>query len=275
MLSVLIPASNEERYIGACLAALLASDDPGRPVAIVVAANACRDRTVAVARGFADKAAARGWRLAVLDIAEPGKPNALDRADDAAGPGGIRVYLDADVVVSPPLLGQLATALDRPGAAWASGRLEIAPAESWATRAYARIWARLPFMTDTVPGAGLFAVNEAGRARWGAFPQIISDDTFVRLSFAPEERLGVPAPYTWPLVEGFKALVRVRRRQDAGVAEVAARFPALPAHDDTPRPGAGRIARLALGDPVGFAVYAAVAAAVRLGRGTGDWARGR
>ncbi len=31
----------------------------------------------------------------------------------------------------------------------------------------------------------------------------------------------MPARYDWPMIEGFAPLVRVRRRQDAGVAEVA------------------------------------------------------
>ena len=41
--------------------------------------------------------------------------------------------------------------------------------EGSATRRFflaAAIWVRLPFMTDGVPGAGLFAVNASGRARW-------------------------------------------------------------------------------------------------------------
>ena len=151
--------------------------------------------------GFADRFAAKGWRLEVLDIAEGGKPNALNLAD-AQAVGDMRVYLDADVVMSPPLLEQLAQVLTRDDPAYASGKMVVAPAESWITRAYGRIWTRLPFMAEGVPGAGLFAVNAAGRARWGEFPPIISDDTFVRLQFTPGERIGVEAPYSWPLPEG-------------------------------------------------------------------------
>ncbi|MEL6218829.1 MAG: hypothetical protein AAFR79_10235, partial [Pseudomonadota bacterium] len=36
-----------------------------------------------LARGYAAEAEARGWRLEVLDIAEGGKPNALNRGDAA------------------------------------------------------------------------------------------------------------------------------------------------------------------------------------------------
>ena len=200
MISIVIPANNEERYIGACLDGLVAQDTD-RAAQVIVAANACRDGTVEIARGFADRFIAKGWRLEVLDIAQGGKPNALNLAD-AKAVGDMRVYLDADVVMSPPLLEQLAQVLTRDDPAYASGKMVVAPAESWITRAYGRIWTRLPFMAEGVPGAGLFAVNAAGRARWGEFPPIISDDTFVRLQFTPGERIGVEAPYSWPLPEG-------------------------------------------------------------------------
>ncbi len=275
MLSVIIPANNEAAYIGPCLDALLASDAETSPVEILVVANACADATVARARARAAAAARRGWRLEVIDLEKGGKLNALN-VGDATATGGIRAYLDADVTVSPALIAGIAAALDRPDAAYASGKPEIPRARSWATRAYARIWRRLPFMTDGVPGCGLFAVNAAGRARWGEFPDIIADDVFVRLSFAPHERIGVAAPYQFPLIDGFRRLVRVRRRQNLGVAEVARLYPDLVRNEDKPPLGASGLLRLAAGDPVGFCVYCAVALAVRLpARAPSGWARGR
>ncbi len=271
-ISILIPANNEQGYIGPCLEALLAQKTD-RAARVIVAANACTDETVPIARGYAARFADRGWQLQILDIEEGGKPNALNRAD-AAAEGEMRVYLDADVEMSPPLLEQLARALDRPDPAYASGRMAVSRAQSWITRAYGRIWTRLPFMTEGVPGAGLFAVNGPGRARWGDFPQIISDDTFVRLHFTPEERIGVPATYSWPLVEGFVALVRVRRRQDAGVAELDRLYPGILDNEGKAPLTPGRLVRLALSDPMGFAVYIAVSLAVR-GKRDSDWTRGR
>ncbi len=77
------------------------------------------------------------------------------------------------------------------------------------------------------------------------------------------------------MVEGFGALVRVRRRQDAGVRELAALFPGLPAREGKPRLGAGGLLALALRDPAGLAAYAAVALAVRLQPGGSAFTRGR
>lgn len=274
MLNIVIPANNEEALIGRCLSALLDSESP-RQVRIIVVANGCKDRTAEVARGFAARAAARGWTLEVVELAKGHKPSALNAGDAACGDGP-RAYLDADVVVGPDLVDQIAAVLDLPEPAYTSGQVRIARAESAVSRAYARIWAKVPFMVTGVPGCGLFAVNPAGRARWGDFPDLISDDTFVRLQFRPEERHLVPATYDWPVVEGLAALVRVRRRQEAGVAELRRVQPDLFANDDKPVFGPGRMLMLALRDPVGFAVYAGVGAWAKLTRGrAAGWSRGR
>ncbi|MBV6635253.1 MAG: glycosyltransferase [Mameliella sp.] len=278
--SIILPASNEAALIGGCLEALLASDGPGdhgpgdHGVEVIVVANGCRDDTAGLARAFAARMAARGWNLEVIERPAGGKPGALN-AGDAAASGAIRIYLDADVTVTPDLLTQLVTALDVDAPRYASGRVEIA-AEGAISRAYARIWRRVPFMRDVVPGCGLFAVNAAGRARWGAFPEIISDDIYVRLQFRPRERQGVPAPYRWPIAEGWGNLVKVRRRQNAGVDEIAALYPGLTRNDDKPGFPLSEKLGLALRDPLGFAVYAGVALAVRLTpRARQDWSRGR
>ena len=273
MLSVILPASNEEAYIGACLTALFASHPVPGGAEVIVVANGCRDATAERARAMAGTAQKAGWGFQVLDLAQGGKPGALN-AGDAAANGTARAYLDADVIVSPAVMAQLARALeiDRPRYVGATPR--IPPAKSAVTRAYARFWQRLPFAQSVAPGYGLFAVTAKGRTRWRAFPAIISDDTFVRLQFTPEERVQVEAGYDWPMIEGFAALTRVRRRQDAGVAEIERLYPGLMAREGKARLTKSALARLALQDPAGFATYAAVSLAVRFGKSAG-WTRGR
>jgi len=275
LISVILPAHNEAEYLGDCLTALLASEPGNWRAEVIVAANACTDQTVSVAQGFANQIEALGWGFKVTETATPGKLNAFNEGEAMAS-GTLFAYLDADVQVSPPLMGQIVGVLHGSAPAYASGRPVVAPARSALTRAYARFWQRLPFVTEGVPGFGLFAVNAAGRKRWDAFPDIISDDTFVRLCFAPDERHLLPATYSWPMIEGLRNLVRVRRRQDAGVTEIARQFPELLKNDDTSRPGVGELAGMGLRDPLGFAAYALVKLAVKTpyAAGTG-WVRGR
>ncbi|RDW13601.1 glycosyltransferase [Paracoccus thiocyanatus] len=271
--TIILPAHDEADYIGPCLDHVLAQDHCG-PLDLILVANGCRDDTAARARAHAPAFAARGWRLRVEELAQGGKIGALNHGDGCAGPG-VRLYLDADIRMGPRLLSGIMRALDLSQPRYAGGRLVVAPARSAVSRAYARFWQKLPFVAQGVTGAGLFAVNQAGRARWGAFPDVISDDSFARLQFTEAERILVDEPYEWPLAEGFSRLVRVRRRQDAGVAQIARLYPHLPPRQGHVRPGKAELGRLAAADPLGFAAYATVAAAVRLGRNRQEWARGR
>lgn len=269
--SVILPAHDEADYIGSCLEALLASRHVRLDV--IVVANACSDATAKIARSFSDIGQNK---VTVIETEEAGKLNALNLGD-AEAEHALRIYLDADVIVSPDLVAQLCAALRVDGPRYASGTPRISAAQSWVTRRYAGFWTTLPFVTEGVPGFGIFAMNREMRQRWGHWPDIISDDTFARLQALPEERVRVRATYSWPMIEGFRSLVRVRRRQNAGVEQIARTYPALVAHDDTPAPSAtGLIGRL-VRDPLGFAVYATVALAVKspLFRTSDRWARGR
>ncbi|MDO5612142.1 MAG: glycosyltransferase [Paracoccus sp. (in: a-proteobacteria)] len=274
-LTVIIPASNEQDYIDPCLAALLAQDQAAGRVQVIVAANACKDATEDKVRGWTGRFADRGWDLRLLSIPEPGKVNALNRAEAVADPAAPRVFLDADVICEPALLGQLRDALAVPQPRYATGTLQVAPARTGTTRRYARIWTELPFVKGGAVGAGLFAINAAGRARWGAFPDIISDDTFVRLNFTPDERVEVPARYIWPMIEGFGPLVRVRRRQDAGVTQLAKHWPDLLQNEGKASVTPGLLMRLGLTRPASMLTYLAVHFATRMDRGDGGWSRGR
>ncbi|MBT8153956.1 glycosyltransferase [Epibacterium ulvae] len=274
-LSVLIPAHNEAGEIGACLAAVFASDPlpDGVQGEVLVLANGCTDATAELARSTTPPA---GWDISVLEITEGGKLNALNQGD-AQAQGKVLVYLDADVRVSPSLLPQIYGVLSQEGAGYASGQPQVLGGASAFSRAYGRLWQRLPFVVHGVPGFGLFAMNRQGRARWNTWPQIIADDTYARLMFTTNERHKVAAPYEWPLVQGFRNLVRVRRRQNDGVREIEQLYPDLLENEDKFAPRKSAVLRLFLTDPVGFLTYALVTLAVKspLFRSKTRWTRGR
>ncbi len=274
ILSVIIAARNEESYIGDCLQSLLDQDDSAGPVEVILAANACTDDTAGVAASYRPAFEARGWSLNILDVPTPGKVNALNAAD-SAGNGMALVFLDADVRLDAEILGQLRQVLETDTPRYATGTLEVAPAKTWFTRHYARFWTQLPFVQGGTVGAGLFAVNRAGRGRWDLFPDIISDDTYVRLLFTPDERIEVPAHYHWPMVEGFANLVKVRRRQDAGVRESHRLYPDLPGNEGKAGVTRSDLSRLFVRMPISFLVYASVHIAVRLRSDNTGWSRGR
>ena len=276
-LSIILPANDEAAHIALCLEAVLGSDPLERdaPVQIVVVPNGCRDETAQIARSFESVANTRGWMLDVIELSEGSKVAALNAGDRAAKAPSL-AYLDADVIVSPALLAQTACALSSDTPRYVSGEVRLSDTRNLVTRAYGLFYLQTPFMKQTAPGCGFFAMNRIGRARWANWPAIISDDTFARLNFAPNERQQVDAPYDWPLVEGMRNLVRVRRRQNAGVDEIAHRFPALIKNDAKSRFSLTAVLRAALRHPLGFCVYGIVALSVRLkpARNNG-WDRGR
>lgn len=269
--SVIVPANNEEGYIKRCLQSLLNQDNTCDHVEVVVSANACTDNTEEQARAFCPKFADRGWDLKVISSTEPGKIGAISRGEVAAK-APILAYLDADVTCDAELLGQLAEALDTNLARYASGTFALMPAQNLISRIYGKFWAELPFLNSTAVGIGLYAVNKAGRSRWSNFPEIISDDTFVRLMFKPEERLQVSARYHWPLAEGFSRLVRVRIRQNKGVSELKLLYPKIFENEDKPTKS---IMKLVIRKPLAFLVYAAVQLTVSVSKKDVNWNRGR
>jgi glycosyltransferase involved in cell wall biosynthesis len=273
--SVIIAANNEEDYIGACLDALLAQETPAGVLDVIVVANACTDRTEDIVEDAVALFRERGWELRCLHRLAPGKVGALN-VGDAAAKGVLRAYLDADVICSPALLGQLRKALAESRPLYATGTLRVMPARSWITRHYARFWQQLPFVKSGAVGVGLFAVNAAGRQRWNVFPDIISDDTFVRLHFPPTDRIEVDAAYNWPMIEGWIGLVKVRRRQDAGVREIYVSYPYLKENEAKTRLGLWGMVRLAVRYPTSFAVYALIQLIVKARQGSSStWTRGR
>lgn len=263
MITVLIPAYNEEGFIGGSLRHLLRSDEPmDGPPEVIVIPNGCSDGTAEEARALAPDFAARGWSLRVIELAQGSKTAALNAGIAAAHHPNL-VFMDADIHVSPGLIAALDRALDRPEATYASGQFRIKPARSWISRRYAGFWRRLPFMATGVPGCGIAAVNPAGRARWDQIPEVISDDIFIRSHFGPQEMTKVSDEYTWPIAEGVAALVRVRRRQNRGLAELGEKRPDLVQNSARTAPGPSETLRLFLRDPLGFILYAAVALAVK------------
>src|SRR5215467_11917990 len=95
MISVIIPAHNEERYLGATLEALQQQDYSWFEVVVV---NGCTDATADVARGHCH-------RLIVLSQKSLGVSRNLGAR---MAKGEILVFLDADTLLSPSALKTIA-----------------------------------------------------------------------------------------------------------------------------------------------------------------------
>jgi glycosyltransferase involved in cell wall biosynthesis len=213
--TVIVPAHNEEAVLVRCLSTLLAGAAPGE-FAVIVVSNGSGDRTVARAREFA-----RRHPVDVVDLPAPSKIAAV-RAGFARAEAGVRVVVDADVLLDTDALRELVAALDsepRPRAG--CPRLAVRTVESSAlVRAYYRTWTRLPYVRSGMIGSGVFAVNPAGAARLGTFPDVLNDDEWVRRSFAPHERVITPDTFTMIAPRTLRALLARTARAVIGNREL-------------------------------------------------------
>jgi glycosyltransferase involved in cell wall biosynthesis len=215
--SVVVPAHNEEAVIARCLGALGQGLPPGT-VEVVVACNGCRDRTADVARDAA--AALPGLSVTVLEIDRGSKILAL-RAGDAAATAFPRVYLDADVELPG---SSVLTVADRlgPGGGLA-GRPPLiydTVGASWPVRRYYAARGRNPALVGSLWGAGVYALSERGRARFGDWPEVVGDDLFVDGLFAADEVEIVPArPAVVRTPRDTASLVAILRRARRGARQ--------------------------------------------------------
>jgi glycosyltransferase involved in cell wall biosynthesis len=224
--SVLIPAHNEASVIRGCLHALIDQTIP-RAVRLIVVANGCSDDTAAIARTFIPAARLRGFELMVFELSKGSKPDALNFGDLFMLPG-VRLYVDADVRLSRDALEGVAAELESGRCHLCAPALQVEQAGSAFTRSYAKVWQELPVVRFGVIGCGLYAVSEAGRRRWSRFPSIISDDKFVRLSFAPHERrVASRGAFRVQMPEGLRELTLVRGRWCRGNRDLARQFPEI------------------------------------------------
>lgn len=270
MLSVIIPAHNEEAVIARCLGSLLADVQPGA-LEVIVVANGSSDRTV-------ERAAAFGPDVRVVELDKPSKHAALN-AGDAVATCFPRAVVDADIEVSWRALDAVSRELDRSGALVGAPRMEVDLTDCpWYVRSFYRVWLRQPWMTQSPVGSGVYVLSQAGHGRLGRFPSITNDDQYVHDLFEPDERCVVSehrfvarAPRT------FDGLVLRRTRTLAGAAELEANFGRLPGV--APRRGPAAILRespsLAIHLPVFIAVTALARrrARVKLRSRSADWER--
>ncbi|MDH4143853.1 MAG: glycosyltransferase [Acidimicrobiia bacterium] len=256
MISIVIPAHDEEQVIGRCLGTLLAGAAAGE-FDVVVVANGCRDHTAEVARSFAG--------VRVVETPAASKAAALNSAE-AAGLGYPRVYLDADVEVDAPAIRAVAAALENDGVELAAPGIRFdVRGRSWGVRAWCRIWSRLPYATEDHVGSGLYALSRAGRQRFGPFPDTMAEDLFVWSCVPRSARKAVPDhEFTVHPPLRLAGLVRVLGRMHAASRADRALFA-----DATSEVTEGQVRALArllrsVRDVPAVLAYAGVAAAARL-----------
>jgi len=219
MISIVIPAHNEADVISHCLQQLV---QPCKmlELEIIVVCNGCSDRTAEIVRTFD--------QVICIETDVASKPHALNLGDEAATCFP-RFYLDADIRLSLNDISKVVGAMKKNRALAAAPRVRMdLTGSSWVVKSYYDIWCNLPYCREGMIGAGVYVLSETGRKRFTDFPDVLSDDIFIRDLFTGEERLGVAdAVSIISAPTSLSGLIKIKTRGRLGLYELKSRFPEL------------------------------------------------
>jgi glycosyltransferase involved in cell wall biosynthesis len=220
MISIIIPAYNEENVIAVTLKELFAGAACGE-LEVIIVCNGCTDNTARVASSF-------GSSVKIIETSVPSKANALNLGD-ASAVGFPRIYQDADVVLNIDAIRKIGSVLKQ-GDFLAAAPTMLMDFEfaSSIVRSYYEVWQRLPYIREGFIGTGVYALSEEGRRRFDVFPSIIADDGYIRALFKPHERTAVTSCYSRVRAPAdLIGLLKIKTRSRLGGYELQQKFGAL------------------------------------------------
>lgn len=157
MISFIVPAHNEEILLGATLNAIRRASSPlGEPFEILVVDDASTDRTAAVA---AEEGAT------VITVAHR-QIAATRHAGARSAAGDILIFVDADTIVTTPVVRAAVTSL-RSGAVGGAAIGIFDGALPFYARALAALWIRIARLASLTTGCFLFCSRAAYEAVGG------------------------------------------------------------------------------------------------------------
>ncbi len=210
--AVIIPAHNESGTIQRCLDAVL--NDPNRDqLDVLVATNGCTDNTAELAEAY-------GHPVRVLDSPVAGKGAALNMAL-AATPDVTRIYVDADVEVSPGAMTEIVETMKRTNALAAAPRIVFDTSQSTLpARLYLDTWAKADYFTEGHVGTGLYAISAEGHEWIPTFADLFAEDLLPIQRFDRSRRVTATNATFEPLFpQNLRDLIKVQIRQQVGVLE--------------------------------------------------------
>jgi glycosyltransferase involved in cell wall biosynthesis len=130
VISVVVPALNEEKVIGACLKSLAQQNFPHGAFEVIVVDNGSTDRTVEIAKSFEESLNLRVLTAAGVRI------SALRNLGASAASGEFVAFLDSDCIAPPAWLAQAVEFLKADASAVIGAHYAIPRNSSWVAEAW-------------------------------------------------------------------------------------------------------------------------------------------
>lgn len=183
--NVVIPARNEAVALGRTAPALLRALND-LPATVTYVLNATSDQSGDIIQRVFDD------RVQIIQMQAPGKTAALNAGDQAAR-SGMRVYLDADIIVAPNIFHLLLTPLQEGTADLVAPRFDVNLEFSGpVARRVGRVWAD-QMMRRPDAFMGCTAFSPQGLRQRGPWPDVLADDDWARGRIDPTRRRIVEA----------------------------------------------------------------------------------
>jgi glycosyltransferase involved in cell wall biosynthesis len=172
LVSVIIPALNEERVIGKCLESLTRLDPLASGFEVLVVDNGSTDDTVTIARTFASVLDLRVLQAAKVTI------SALRNLGASHARGRYLAFLDADCLAPAGWLSEAVSAFSDHPPAVLGAHYRIPPGSSWVARAWYAHHGVKSGSVSYIPGGDIFIARSDFESVGGFDPTLETNEDY-------------------------------------------------------------------------------------------------
>ena len=219
--SIIIPAHNEEVAIKRLLDMFQKEMEENKfKCEIIVVCNGCSDETANIVKRFEF--------VGLIETDKASKTFALNLGDEAANYFP-RIYLDADVIINLKSISCIVETIKKRDVSVVVPVVKNDTSHSsFIVKAFYYVWQRMPYFRDGMIGCGVYGLSLYARSKFNCWPEVISDDGFIRAMFSADEReicheakVKILTPLT------VSSLINIKTRSRLGRYELYKKYPQM------------------------------------------------
>ncbi|CAM4243763.1 glycosyltransferase family 2 protein [Pseudoalteromonas ostreae] len=215
MLTVIIPAYNEEKCIEKTLSEL--TNFSSLEVEVIVLPNGCTDNTAEFVR-------AKYPSFKVVELETGSKVLAINKGLEIAKFGHVLVQ-DADVIINAESVRNILKFIESEDYLFASPNTRIIQDGSFLTNKYYSFLKLTPAYRIGMVNSGAYLISPNARDILGEFPQVIADDGYVKGTLGTANLTTIPSCYSVVMSpRTIWSLIKIKTRSKLGNMELKKKF---------------------------------------------------